>query len=809
MNVPKYVLNKFKTSFEKLAFKSILKILEEAEKTYQRRVFIISGEGLRKYKIVGYLFSVFVFHKVKVKKIEKEIFTIFGWEGSESVFKKFKEAVFELLPDSLLKKVKIKPILLRKAREYIGRTYPCVFIDITKSIYPNDLGALVETVKGGGIVFIITNFDDIWLKENLKHHFDFASIPYLPDDAFRRFEKRFIKICLKSKGVYWLDLDGKRIILPEKEFQEESNNQLEHKIEIPSNTRYSKKLYQLCKTQDQVNVLRFLEDFVISDDKVFVLTANRGRGKSAVLGLFGTGYAISDVAYGTENILITSVNYPQTLMEFLQKGAEVLNLKFEKLKDGVRIGNINFTYIPPGEIINFRPKLMIVDEAAGIPVPLLFDFLNNAGKIIFSTTIHGYEGASRGFNVRFLKTIENMGIKMRKISMEEPIRYSKNCPVERWLYDTLLLDAEPVNLTEKDKQEIDKKSFIYQKIDLDEYFLDERKEQDLRNFIGIYVLAHYRNEPNDVAILADAPHYQAREVRLVNNKKIIGALEIAQEGTLPDDVIKNLMSIRNYYLKVGGHIIPTITCRYFKDEEFAKLKGLRIVRIAVHPDSFDKGIGSFILKNLEKEAKLEGYDWIGATFGASPKLVNFWIKNGFFPLYLAPVKNRISGEYSISVVKPLNDKTYSVLKRLNSIFINRLVNLIDSAYRDLEVDIFLNLIKGKMEKNLLKEKPQINEDEILRINIFRKEVIPWVYIADIAKKVAKAYFLEGADSKLDFNYQQKFIIVYNLLQNRGIKELAKFFGQTEKYWIVEAHFVFNKLLDYYFSGIIEPKEQKF
>jgi tRNA(Met) cytidine acetyltransferase len=79
------------------------------------------------------------------------------------------------------------------------------------------------------------------------------------------------------------------------------------------------------------------------------------------------------------------------------------------------------------------PKLdldiAIVDEAAGLPVNILWKIWEAFDRSIFATTIHGYEGAGRGFTVRFLKRIRGDEKSSTYIvEMSEPIRYAAGGP---------------------------------------------------------------------------------------------------------------------------------------------------------------------------------------------------------------------------------------------------------------------------------------------------------------------------------------------------------------------------------------------
>ena len=71
------------------------------------------------------------------------------------------------------------------------------------------------------------------------------------------------------------------------------------------------------------------------------------------------------------------------------------------------------------------------------------------------------------------------------------------------------------------------------------------------------------------------------------------ACQLAKEGSFPPQKVDLVMKGEF----VDGEIIPTIGIRHFSPE-FAKLNGLRIVRIASHPDLVNKGLGKIAIKKL-------------------------------------------------------------------------------------------------------------------------------------------------------------------------------------------------------------------
>ncbi|MFP3345534.1 tRNA(Met) cytidine acetyltransferase, partial [Halomonas sp. SIMBA_159] len=80
-----------------------------------------------------------------------------------------------------------------------------------------------------------------------------------------------------------------------------------------------------------------------------------------------------------------------------------------------------------------------VDEAAAIPAPMLQKMLSSYSRVVFASTIHGYEGTGRGFAIKFTSVLDAMTPQWRACSMTSPIRWAAGDPLERWLFETLLL----------------------------------------------------------------------------------------------------------------------------------------------------------------------------------------------------------------------------------------------------------------------------------------------------------------------------------------------------------------------------------
>lgn len=93
--------------------------------------------------------------------------------------------------------------------------------------------------------------------------------------------------------------------------------------------------------------------------------------------------------------------------------------------------------------------LVVIDEAAAIPL-LYVKAMLGPYLVFMSSTINGYEGTGRSLSLKLLAQLREQSRfnahlagdrQLKEITLDTPIRYAKDDPIERWLYDLLLLDG--------------------------------------------------------------------------------------------------------------------------------------------------------------------------------------------------------------------------------------------------------------------------------------------------------------------------------------------------------------------------------
>lgn len=737
-------------------FREVAKAGEIAVKNRHRFMVFLCSNSLK--KAVDVAEKIYLEHK---KRIEKDQLLVVG-----------REEFLEIAKD----KFKGELVHWKNSLNVLGMTFSSLIMDLSEGFHPNDLGIVVETVEEGGIIIAISPRLEKWRNLISKWHEDLISEPFKLEDIVGRFYRRFLDRTLLAEGVIIYDIDKDEII---KRYEFCPKGTPREEIVIPEEeTRIKKKLYKLCATQDQVRVLQLFERFFEreKDRKAVVITADRGRGKTAVLGIV-TPPLVSRLERLLKRPIRVLLVAPtphavQNYFKFLIKAMKRQGMKdfyVKKTDELVTVLNSKYArveYTIPRRALEERDfaDILIVDEAAGIEVPVLLKITEGARHVIFSTTIHGYEGTGRSFNVRFLKKLEqDESIEVEKIHLSEPIRYGVGDPIENWLYDVLLLNAQPAEISDEDIEKIRNLDLKFEILDKEELLKDEKL---LREFFGIYVLAHYRNRPSDLAVLLDTPNHLPAVIKV--NEKVVCSLHLAIEGNMDDGLIAK---IREGY-KPRGQIIPDLVLKHYWNYDFSRSKGVRIVRIAVHPSAMDMGIGSFALKKVIEWAEQNNLDWVGSGFGVSTELIRFWLRNGFVPIHMTPQRNEVSGEYTIIVLKSI--RVDESVKKMNIEFIRRFIEYLGDELRDLETEIAIYILKS-LRGNVECDPPKIRELEVERITKYFEGLGFYEYISDIARPLVRYYYSNFEKTKLEEREEQ--ILVAKCLQLRSWREI----GGEERY----------------------------
>lgn len=448
-----------------------------------------------------------------------------------------------------------------------------------------------------------------------------------------------------------------------------------------------------------------------------------------------------------------------------------------------------------------QAELVAIDEAAAIPLPTVKKLLGNY-LVFLSSTIHGYEGTGRALSLKLVQQLRaqrgadaasaalgagaaiagsgtkkgarqlheerwkvaaetaarNTGARtLTELTLDAPIRYSLGDPVEKWLNTLLCLDVAAHSNRIVQSMPAPRDCELYM-VNRDALFsFHSLAESLLQRIWALYTSAHYKNSPNDLQMLSDAPAHrlfvllgpQASTTK-GNLPDVLCVVQVAFEGLISQRSVQSELSRGN---RASGDLIPWTITQQFGDSEFPQLSGARIVRIASHPDvqkmgygsraidqliayfegkiSTDAGPrpvigifggegtdldeipasqGSLLDEEIKPRAKLppllvslterpaEQLHWLGASFGMTAQLLNFWSRKLFRVCYVRQTSNDLTGENSSVVLRELNCSeledapTSGWLEQYKTDYRRRLVSLMGFSFSKMDIPLAIALL---------------------------------------------------------------------------------------------------------------------
>ncbi|XP_020390411.1 RNA cytidine acetyltransferase isoform X1 [Rhincodon typus] len=802
--------------------------IENGVLQHQRTMFIVVGDhGRDQVVILHHMLS-----KATVKArpsvlwcYKKELgFSSHRKKRMRQLQKKIKSGTLDLKQDDpfelFVAATNIRYCYYNETHKILGNTYGMCVLQDFEALTPNLLARTIETVEGGGLIVILLRTVNS-LKQlytmTMDVHARFRTESH--QDVVGRFNERFILSLASCKNCVVIN-DQLDILplsshisnikpIPPKSMDERLMPQeveLKELKESLHDTQPVGVLVDCCKTLDQAKaVLKFIE--AISEKTLrstVTLTAARGRGKSAALGLAIAGA----VAFGYSNIFVTSPSPDNlnTLFEFVFKGFDALqyqehldyeivqslNPEFNKAVVRVNIYKEHrqtIQYIHPADAVKLgQAELVVIDEAAAIPLPLVKKLLGPY-LVFMASTINGYEGTGRSLSLKLIQqlrqqndqsqinmTAENKGTSTAKlstvrslheVSLHEAIRYAPGDPVEKWLNDLLCLDCLNIARIMSGCPLPELCDLYY--VNRDTLFCYHKaSEAFLHRLMSLYVASHYKNSPNDLQLLSDAPAHHLfcllPPVQPTQNSlpEVLAVIQVALEGEISRQSVMNSLSRGK---KAFGDLIPWIVSEQFQDPDFGSLSGGRIVRIAVHPDYQGMGYGSRAMQLLQmyyegkfpcleeqeshkpteittvgseaiglldevlaprkdlpplllklNERPPEKLDYLGVSYGLTSQLLKFWKRAGYVPVYLRQTPNELTGEHSCIMLKTLNAEEDVESTQQNWLFAfwtdfrRRFLSLLSYQFSGFPPSVAQNILQNKNMKE--ESKPPLCKSEL-------------------------------------------------------------------------------------------------
>lgn len=648
----------------------------------------------------------------------------------------------------------------KESEQVLGKTFGMCILQDFEALTPNLLCRTLETVEGGGIIILLLK-----TMSSLQSLYDMAmdSHSQLRTETHVDFEPRFNeRLVLSLREVpACLVVDDELNILPISvhakdlkpnnagEEGERDNSELPktaREVELEelkaktADTRPLGPIVGKSMTVDQAKALMTFVDVIAEKtlNRTIALTAARGRGKSASLGLA----IASAIAYGYSNIFVTAPSPENlgTVFEFIVKGFDALGMvehkdyelvqaEAQELNNALVRINVfrdhrqTVQYIAPSDWQHLaQAELLVIDEAAAIPLPMVKKLLGPY-LVMISSTVNGYEGTGRALSLKLISDLrkgKSIGHSagertLKELVLEEPIRYAPGDHIESWLGRLLCLDAAQVPKLRMPSMPMPSQCGLFL-VNRDALFSHhEASESFLFKMMSLFVSSHYKNSPNDLLLMADAPaHHLLVLLPPIDESsdqtelpEVLVAIQIAMEGSLSRESVQ--ASLRRGKMP-SGDLIPWTLSQQFLHDSFGQLSGARIVRIATHPALQRKGYASEAVRQMvtwfeqkargdvsfgesvgkkKKKKKSSGgetdsgnnllqetieprevpplleaiteipppyqLDYVGTSFGLTQDLYEFWRKAGLRPVYIRQLTHSATGEHSSILLRPLTN----------------------------------------------------------------------------------------------------------------------------------------------------------
>ena len=499
-----------------------------------------------------------------------------------------------------------------KTKNLLGSEFPAIIYDARQGIHLDALAIAAGTLQDGGQLLLLLN-----------HWADLANQP--DSDSLRWSGEKhaintphFIAFLQEKIAKYGFPI-----------YQ---NTPLTLASPMPQKDRST-------HCQPTLEQARLLQQMAEAKEEILIVTAKRGRGKSALAGLF-----VKQQVAQNQPVILTAPNKSAVNIFNTFAGADITFMSPDELSQQVSDA--------PQQFAN---HWLFVDEAAMIPLDILFRLTKAFKRVVLTTTIHSYEGTGRGFLLKFMAKTDRT---LRHFELFTPLRWQADDKLEAFIDDLLLCDCED-RLPQPAYD-----SVLAEQIQMSHC---ERIPHDqIESVYGLLTLAHYRTSPLDLRRLLDAPQQQFYLAQAQDS--LLGCVWAVPEGGLADKTL--IRQIRSGERRPRGNLVAQMLCFQAGLVEACELRSLRISRIAVQPNWQQQGLGQRLITKMEQQQiKQQGeVDFLSVSFGYTPELFAFWQKCGFILVHFSKSKEASSGCYSVVALCPLSEEGQVFVQRAEKQF---------------------------------------------------------------------------------------------------------------------------------------------
>ncbi|AAW88239.1 predicted hydrolase [Aliivibrio fischeri ES114] len=619
---------------------------------------------------------------------------------------------------------------MKTALKKLGQETHCLVIDISHEFNANAINAVCGTLVGGGLVFFIRS-EDSSLHRNIERW-------------LTHFKKQMLVISENAPLP----------LLP----------QVPTEKKLTSSFTQTDKLDELYRSIDQKHAVLSIQRVITGHAKrPLIITADRGRGKSSAIGI-----AIAELVRDKKLVIGITAPLRVNINEVFGHAASVakkLGMPFKQEKNTLTINGSTVTYFAPDELIrdSYSLDLLCIDEAAAIPAPMLLALTERYSRLVFSTTINGYEGTGRGFEIKFKKQLALLRPNFHSVEMIQPIRWSELDPLENWLSSVFLLDHK---VSSNKQLDISREDVEFVRLNVSDLLTDPELAQSI---FSLLVSAHYQTSPNDwLALLSDPSLFCWAGIDKSSRNVLTCAL-VSLEGQLDNELIADIQVGKR---RPRGHLVPVSLTQTLCINEPAQQSCIRIMRIAVEQHYQRMHLGSKFIEYIKAFYCDLGIDYLSTSFGSTPGLNEFWLSLDFSFMRLGISKDKASGSHSLLAVLPLSKNAIEWLPLGKDYFAMALPEQLLSVFNELDVSEVLSLLKG------IDTKQPLADVMIKRIEMYSNGGLG----VEMIQYELRHFLLSSISLLLTLNATHQVLVVSKILQLQDWKtsiSLSKVSGRGE------------------------------
>lgn len=640
--------------------------------------------------------------------------------------------------------------------QYLGSQCDALIFNSFNGFNPELFCALCGTVQSPGIVVLMTPHADQWPDYEDPDYISLCSYPFTHKNIHGRYIKyiihKFESVKLSESIISLSEGDSR--------YHDLMNNiqcKLSQLFSVPATAQ----MKSLVLSRQHKQVIKSIKDMLDKRKSgILILSGKRGRGKSSILGIALKMYSKNNNPINVCVVSQSRSNVQPVLKQFSQQELPTTISQISRQ-------SLCLSFSPPDEFVKSNKKrdLLIIDEAAAIPLPQLYKMIDTHADVVLSTTTDGYEGTGMGFSSKLNEFLTKRNFSVSQVELTQPLRWPENDAIEQLLDSTFM----PVNV-KASGIDIKHESGALEILKIDRDKLIEKPILTGQLFT-LLSSAHYRTTPDDLRFLLDAPDIELWTAQL--NGEIIAAMMTAREGGLPEELHEEIWLGKR---RLRGHLLPQCLAAQCGFEQASKLHYKRILRIAVNPSYRKMGVGKNLVNQaFEQEPKLNDVDYFGVSYGLETTLLNFWNSLGFLPVKLGHRENARSGKKSLIMLKPCHDKRPTLLLSLLKRYDDEIEYLSTHPALTNQSDFACIYKELNYSEN---SNPNEKQDQ-LDIYSFAFGNRQLAHCHWVLSKYTNQY-LNNNDVRSLLSVPQINLLTFKILQNKSWKKTADLLGYTGK-----------------------------